>query len=334
MKRRQAHPALLGLFVVIALGVLFIAVLVLAGDKWLVRKQKVVMHFDGSVYGLQVGAPVVFRGVRLGSVRRIGVAYNPDAKGVTIPVTAELDSDMLDSVSGGPAGEEPRVVVPALVARGLRAQLSTQSLLTGQLYVDLDFRPDKPAKLVNPDAKNEIPTTATAFQELRDQVGDLDLRRLVDDVSSIASTTRRLVTGPEVNTTLKDLQATAANLQAITQTLDKRMNPMLDSAQDTMASTRQAMDKLGQAAQRANEAAQRMSASFGPDSALIQSLKQSADELSRSAVELRQMVGNDGPLNQNLQRTLQDVGKAARELRELATTLDAQPEALIRGRSN
>jgi paraquat-inducible protein B len=334
MKRRQAHPALLGLFVVIALGVLFIAVLALAGEKWLVHKQKVVMHFDGSVYGLQVGAPVVFRGVRLGSVRRIGVAYDRDNKSVTIPVTAELDSDMLDNVSGGHPGDDARVLVPALVERGLRAQLSTQSLLTGQLYVDLDFRPDKPARMVDPDAKNEIPTIATAFQELRDQVGDLDLRRLVDDVSSIASTTRRLVSGPEVNATLKDLQTTAANLQAVTQTLNTRLNPMLDSAQGTMDSTRQAMDKLGQAAQRANETAQRLNASFGPDSALITSLKHSADELSRSAETLRQMAGDDGPLNQNLQRALQDVSKASRELRELATTLDEQPEALIRGRNN
>lgn len=329
---RKSHPAVLGLFVVSGLIVLFIAVVALAGGRLLVHKQKVVMHYAGSVYGLQVGAPVVFRGVRLGSVSAIGVAYDADTRNVTIPVTAELDREMLASISGDKPGTTDPNALPSLVQRGLRAQLATQSLLTGQLYVDLDFRPEKPAKLVSDDPRGEIPTIATAFQELRNQVDNLDLRRLVDDVSAIASSTRRMVSGPEANHVLKNLEVATANLRQVSDTMDKRLNPLLDSAQDTLATTRLSMQRVGDAASSVKVSAQRVGANFGPDAPLMQSLRRSADELSRSATALREAAGEDSPTNQNLQRALHDVSQAARELRELANTLDEQPESVLKGR--
>lgn len=329
---RKSHPAMLGLFVVIGLIVLFVAVVTLAGGRLLVHKQKVVMHYAGSVYGLQVGAPVVFRGVRLGSVSAIGVAYDADTRNVTIPVTAELDREMVASITGHKADAGGENVLPALVQRGLRAQLATQSLLTGQLYVDLDFRPEKPAHYISEDTQSEIPTIATAFQELRNQVDNLDLRRLVDDVSAIASSTRRMVSGPEANHVLKNLEVATDNLRRVSNTLDKRLNPLLDSAQDTLATTKLSMQRVGEAANSVKGTSQRVGANFGPDSPLMQNLTRSADELSRSAAALRDAVGDDSPMNQNLQRALHDVSQAARELRELANTLDEQPESVIKGR--
>ena len=96
------------------------------------------MHFSGSVYGLQVGSPVVFRGVRIGSVQSIGVVH--DGEQFRVPVVAALDRDRIHKLHGGSARDDPDLSLPSLVARGLSAQLATQSLLTGQLYIDMDLR--------------------------------------------------------------------------------------------------------------------------------------------------------------------------------------------------
>ena len=338
-RQRKVSPALLGLFVVGALVLLFLTVFLLAGGQLLVRKQLVVMHFSGSIYGLQVGAPVVFRGVRLGSVKSIGLNYDKSTHSVIIPVTAELDRKMLSSVSGG--NDNLAQALPAMVERGLRAQLAMQSLLTGQLYVDLDFRPGKPAQRVrgDGDADAEIPTISTAFQELQNQVNELDFKILLSDISAIASSGRQLLGSTELTQTVKDMAIITSRLRSLTEKLDRRADPLLGSAQQVADTARQTLIEVGRAAssvggsaQRIADTAQGAAATLAPDAPLVQSLRRAADELAQTAAALREATTNEAPLNQNLQRSLQDVGKAARALRELAETLDQQPEAVLKGR--
>ena len=347
MSRKKFNPALLGLFVVGGLLLIFVTVFSLAGGKLLVRKQAVVMHFGGSIYGLQVGAPVVFRGVRLGSISSIGLSYDKATSRVVIPVTAELDREMLRNVSGGNKSDDPGLALPGMIDRGLRAQLAMQSILTGQLYVDLDFHPEKPLqRLSGSDPDAEIPTISTTFQDLQNQVEELDFKRLVADVSAIASSTRSLLGSQELNQAIKDLAGTTANLSRLTDKLDRQIKPLATSVQDVAKVATVALGDIGRAADKVGKSADRMgdtvadvgttvnrvSGTFGPEAPLVQSLIRSADELSATAAALRQASGDNAPLNQNLQRTLQDVGKAARALRELAQTLEQQPEALIKGR--
>ncbi len=337
---KKRNPARLGLFVVIALLLLFFVVFFLAGGELLKRKQKVVMHFGGSIYGLQVGAPVVFRGVRLGSISGIGLSYDRTKDMVVIPVTAELDREMLGNVSGGGQSDDPLRALPALVERGLRAQLAVQSLLTGQRYVDLDFHPDKPAQRVNGDeAVTEIPTIVTTLQDLQNQVDELDIKRLMDDISAIAGTARKLLSKPELDKVVQDLAATAANLNGLTDKLNRQVDPLVGSVRGLSDNTRQTLADVSRAASQVGESAQRIGASvdsvastLGPEAPLAKSLRSAADELALTAGALRQASANEAPLNQNLQRSLQDVSKAARALRELAETLDQQPESVLKGR--
>lgn len=333
MIRRHGNPAWLGLFVLVALALLFVTLFTVAGGKLLTRKQKVVMHFAGSIYGLQVGAPVVFRGVRLGSVSAVGVAWDKTHNTVSIPVEAELESEMIRNVSGGTLADDPKLAVPALVERGLRAQLAMQSLLTGQLYVDLDFRREKPARrLGGATADIEIPTVATGFQELKSQVDQLDLKRLVDDISAIASTTRSVVSAPELSRAVKDLDDIARHLAGLSRQLDQRAGPLIDSATATLSATRSAAERVNTAASATTEAARRVGTTFNPEGALVTRLRNASDELGRTAATLREAVGNDAPLNQELQRALADLAHAGRALRELADTINQQPESLLKGR--
>jgi paraquat-inducible protein B len=104
--------------------------------------------FDGSVRGLTVGAPVDFRGVTIGEVVRIGVSIDPKTFGFHMLVEVKIFPRRLtaqqfigDRVAVAPSSEERRKRMKELVDRGLRAQLRSGNLLTGQLYVALDFFP-------------------------------------------------------------------------------------------------------------------------------------------------------------------------------------------------
>lgn len=338
---RKGSATLIGLFVVVGLGLVAAGVLVATGGRLFSPKEQAVMYFQGSIYGLQVGAPVVFRGVRLGSVSAIGLVHESTTDQFTIPVRAEFDRDGITTVNADGSREKNALTLQALVARGLSAQLSMQSLLTGQQYIDLDLRPGKTGVLHRPPGSSviEIPTTATTIQNLKAQLEGLDVRALADDVSGTARAVRDLVAGPALRDSVANLRQLTADLRVVSQTLAKRADPMARDAQATLHDTRAALARLGQAADGVRDSAQRLGgtadkvgALADPQAPLVQAVQRTADELARAAAGLRSQTASDAPLMQDLDRTLQDVSRASRSVRELADLLERQPDALLRGR--
>lgn len=325
----------------VGLALMAAAVVTVFGARVFAQQELAVMHFGGSVYGLQVGSPVVFRGVRLGLVRSVGVVY--DAGRFAVPVVVELDRERIRTVGGTSAAADPALTLPTLVANGLSAQLATHSLLTGQLYVDLDLRKGGKPALRDASGLIEIPTTPTRFQSLTDQLDRVDLNRMSNDLAATLAAARGLVAGPEVKQTLTDMAQASASLAKLAVSLEKKVAPLAAAAQGTLAqageaSTRVAVaadrlgDKVGSAADRVGAAADRADALLAPGSPVMVSVQRAAIELARSAAALRETTSDEGATAQSLQRALGDVARAARAVRDLATQFEQQPQSLIRGR--
>ncbi|MEK8034832.1 MlaD family protein [Ideonella sp. DXS29W] len=339
--KKKASATTIGLFVVGGLVLLVAGVILAGGGRLFAHKERVVMHFSGSIYGLQPGAPVVFRGVRLGSVSSIGLAYDRASDDFLIPVVAELESASIQGLSQTRRGDSATALV-ALIDRGMTAQLSMQSLLTGQLYVDLDLRPQKDKEAVQRGSEGEmleIPTTATAIQALKNQIDGLDFRQLIDDVSAIAGSARAVVAGPELKKALSDLAQITEHVRRLAERVEARFDPLADATTATLGDARRAVrqvgsaaDEVGQTAKRLGGAADGVSALVAPDSALILKLQATLGEVSEMAGSLRQQAGGDSGLVQNANQALHDVSRAARSMRELADLLERHPEALLRGR--
>ncbi|SDO81242.1 paraquat-inducible protein B [Ralstonia sp. 25mfcol4.1] len=195
-----------------------------------------VLNFDQSVRGLSPGAPVDFRGVIVGQVRSIGIEYQRDRKAFRMPVVVELYPSRMGFRERDVADEaRKRTIVQALVKRGMRAQLRTGNLLTGQLYVALDFFPKAPpAKDIDLDAPMpEFPTTPGTFDELQAKLGDIvnkidkvpfeqigqDARTAIVSMNQMLETADKLVAqlngdvAPQVLAALQDARRTltAAN---------------------------------------------------------------------------------------------------------------------------
>lgn len=330
--KRKASPLLIGAFAAAGLALLALALITVAGNNLFTRKARAVMHFSGSVYGLEVGAPVVFRGVRVGSVASIEVFYDSRNDSFSIPVVAELDGDAITGLDGRHVDRDVALALPALVQRGLSAQLAMQSLLTGLLYVDLDLRPVRGSTRGTYRGLVEIPTTATAIQALKSQLDGMDFRRVAEDLSTIAASARALVTGPELKQALADLAQLTANVRRVSERLDRRVDPLADELQRSLVALRSAFDRVGSAAQNVGGTAGRLDALLAPGSPLVQNLNRAVDEVARSAASLREATDGDSTLRRGSERALADLSRAARALRDLAEALEQQPDALLRGR--
>ncbi len=329
----------IGLFALGGLVLLVAAVVLVFGGRLFAGSEQAVMNFRGSVYGLQVGSPVVFRGVRLGAVRSVGVVY---AQGqFTVPVVVELDPELITARRG--AAAEAALSLATLVQQGLTGQLATHSLLTGQLYIDLDLRPATAATA--PAARDaqgrlQIPTTPTRFQSLQDQLDRVDLARMTDDLSTTLDAARKLIAGPELKQTLAELAQAAASLKRLSATLDQRVPRLADAAQGTLQQAGQASVQLGSAAERfggaadrVGQAAARAETLLAPDSRLLSSVQQAADELSRATAAVRAAASDESATVQGVQRAMAELSRAARAVREMADTIEQQPQSLIRGKA-
>lgn len=248
----------------------------LAGDQTEAMKEPdelapalAVLNFDQSVRGLSPGAPVDFRGVIVGQVRSIGIEYVRDTKQFRMPVVVEFYPSRMgfrERDVGDPT--RARSILQGLIKRGMRAQLRTGNLLTGQLYVALDFFPKAAPANFNPDARiPELPTTAGTFDQLQAQLGDIvtkldkvpfdqigqDLRKTVASLNTTLNSADKLVqqlqgdVAPQVVLALQDARRTinsANGTLASDAPLQQDARRMLQELTRTAASLRALTDYL------------------------------------------------------------------------------------------
>ena len=273
---------------------------------------------------------MTFRGVRVGAVERITIQYEPRNKTAYIPVIVRLEPDRVRVA--GQAGPSVGVDLPALIARGLRAELRTQSFVTGQSLIDLDIDPDTPAML-HPDvtALIEIPTRQSAFQRVTEQLQDLPLRELVGNANAMLISTRNLADKLD-----EDIPPLVASLKATSDSV----RVTSDGAQQTVAEANQAITDL-QA--RLDKTIDRMSDLVGNANqqvtqrgtdlhALLTSSAQSVQQTHELLANLNSLTSSRGETRANLEATLRDLAAAAASLRGFASDVEHNPQLLLTGR--
>lgn len=326
---RAANPTLIGTFVLGALALAVAATLLLAGGGWFGEKRQHVMYFEGAAQGLQVGAPVMFLGVKVGTVKQIQLGldnHNGEDQHFVVPVTVEVLPHVVRTRGGEQVDLRDRDTVRGLVERGLRARLRMQSLLTGQLYVDLDFHPDKPAQFVALDAgASEIPTIRTTVQELTAKLEAFPIEKFLDDLSAISTAANALLSARDTQELPRRLQSTLRRLDGLAARLGAQAGPVLDDTRLALQAAQAALAKL-------EIAADRIAGIAASDSALVGNLARAGDELAQAAAAMRVLAAQESPTVQQANAALKEIARAAEALRKLAETLEAQPDAIYRGK--
>ncbi len=324
---RSANPIAVGAFVLGMLALAFLLVLFFTGGHWFSHRDRYTLVYDTSIKGLNIGAPVTLKGVKIGEVSDIKARMYNSSLAVFNNVTVEIDPNMLQREDVAESGS---ALVDDMIKRGLCAQLRLQSLLTGLLYVDVDFHPEKQRLLKDvPTAYKQIPTTPTDLEQLTHDLEAIDVNKLGDNLQQI-------VTG--INTFVNDrsLQKTMTNI-----------NQMLDSvhasADAVHASANQITTALVPLAQHSDAAVTEFNRAL-PElvaklDTTMSALQQTATSLQRTATSMQKTSDNaayltseDSPLLYRIENAAASVNAAADQVRHLSDTLERQPEALLYGK--
>ena len=269
------------------------------GESAIVTKRPFIALFDGSMRGLNIGAPVEFRGIRVGTVTDIRAELDKESLNIQIPVYFQIEPERIPVIVGGDAAEAESTAeayknIDGMVRDGLRAQLITGSLLTGQLFVDLDFHPDLPVKGLSYKRKYpvipSVPATMDEFRttahNLLKQLRNLPLDKIAHEILETVEGANHLVNSPETQEAVHNLNAALGNVEKLTEGIDERVQRLHFSVEKTLAKVRTALEL--------------------------------ADPNSPAAV--------------NLNSALKELSAAARSIRVLADYLEQHPEALVKGK--
>jgi paraquat-inducible protein B len=317
---KRVSTTTVGAFIVGALALIIAAVMVFGSGRVFTSRQQFVCFFPGDLNGLKVGAAVKFRGVQIGSVTdiRLRVPGEPtiiqaEMQRAALPVFIELDQRQISGLGGG-ENIGSQEVIRAFISRGLRAQLETESLLTGLLYVDLDLHPESQPHFVLPPGSEyrEIPSVPTSFQQIQEEafkalakLDRIDFGTLIASLTEAAKGARDLVRSPQLGQAIVQLKDTAAGMRVAVGNVSRTVERINTNMKPLIASLKKTSDQATLTLTTAQTTLADMSDTLDPDS----------------------------PLGYQLIEALQDMSEASKAVNTLADYLHRNPGALVRGKA-
>lgn len=319
---KKANPTLIGMFIVIGVALGLGGVLLFSTVKWFSRTRQCVIYFNDSLNGLDEGAPVKYRGVTIGSVKRVMVHFNQPTNDYAMPVIIELEEKLVTERLGEPAVIFTEKAMAQRIKDGLRASLQSESLVTGVLYIDMRPSPNAPAPVFHQVEKlyPEIPSEPTQIQQLFNNLASLDIKSIETNlnvllvkldntlealrmgeinagITNVILSANRLIASPEITNDLAAIRTTLEQYRLLGEKLTLRIDPVADSLTNSLAQATQALTQIRGAAEN-----------------------------------LRGLIAPDSPLRDNLDQALQQLAGALQSFSALGEFLKQHPNALITGR--
>jgi paraquat-inducible protein B len=319
---KRANPAFVGTFVIGAIALAVAAVALLGSGRLFRQTHQFVCFFDGNVNGLRVGAAVKFKGVEIGEVKQVLLSLNVgpgpltvgNANIIKIPVVIQLDEGRILKRGASYVNVGNPADMNLAISRGLRAQLATESLLTGLLYVDLDMHPGSPVRFAaGPNSPYpEIPTLPNPFEQAQ-----LVAMKLMDQLDKV-KIDQLVVTATQALAAVRDLAAS-------------------EDLKDSIVSLKETGQSLNRTSESIRTLTAHLDREIGPISTSLEMTARNADTtFKRTQVTLGRFddtLRPDAPLLYQANHTLVDLSEAARAIRQLAEYLERNPGAIVRGRS-
>ncbi|MEY2429792.1 MAG: phospholipid/cholesterol/gamma-HCH transport system substrate-binding protein [Verrucomicrobiota bacterium] len=303
---KKANPTVIGLFIVSGVGVLLAGVVLFSSLKLFSKSWTNILYFDTSLNGLSEGAPVKYRGVTIGRVKKVMIHFNQRSDDYFMPVIIELEDKLLRERLDDPQIFRHGGDLDAAIQHGLRASLKAESIVTGVLYLELNTVSNAPPPVFHQVKRTyvEIPTHSTDISQLLENLGRVDfkgfeskLSELITNVSTALGTLKLGDMSAGVTNTLLSVQQAVTEYKRLAEKLNGRVDPLADSVTNTLAEASQTLAHL------------------------------------RAGVQsLGGMVSADSPLQRELHVALEQITDAAQSIAALADFLERNPNALITGR--
>jgi paraquat-inducible protein B len=303
---KKANPTFIGLFIIIGLALGVIGLLLFSSSKLFSPSVECVLYFNDSLNGLSEGAPVKYRGVTIGSVKRVMIRFNQATNDYAMPVIIELEKKLLEQRLGEPVEVFTKHSLRERVERGMRASLQAESLVTGVLYIEVRPNPNASPPVYHQLVKRypELPTEPTQIQQLMSNLASLDIKgietnliALITQLDTAVGSLHLAEVGRNLTNDLASVRATLDEYRLLGEKLNRGIDPLLNSVTNSLVEAGRALVQIRGAAEN-----------------------------------LRTIIRPDSPLSNDLDQALQQLAAATQSLSVLLDFLKENPNALITGR--
>jgi paraquat-inducible protein B len=320
---KKANTTSIGLFIVTGLALGVIGLLLFSSLKTFSKTLDVIVYFNDSLNGLREGAPVKFRGVTIGSVKRVMVRFNQAPDDFALPAICAIEEKLVrERLGEGSAEFFTSRAMEERIQAGFRASLQTESLVTGVLYIDTRFNPKAPLPVFHQLEKiyPEIPTEPTQIQQLFENLASLDVKSLQTnlnglilrldhtigefnaseinrDITNLLCSVNALVTSADITNALAGIRPTLDQYRELAAKVTSKIDPLSDSITNTLVEAKRALGQMRGAGEN-----------------------------------LRLMLAPDSPIRNDLNLALEHLAGAAHSVSALADFLREHPNALVVGR--
>jgi len=338
-RRKRVDPRVIGSFVVGAIILTVAGLLFFGPGGFFTETRNYVIFFDGSVKGLNIGSPVRFRGVKIGQVEQINVHVRISDFKFYIPVVIEIEpsritaadskKSILETLKTSIQGDD--LMLP-LIPKGLRARMQLDSLVTGQLYVNLDMLPDEPLILTGYEHDYpELPALKSSLDELTKALENLPIKEMVDKLIRSAEGIEKLANSKELHHALSQLDQTTTGLNKFITNLNKELLPLTamlrENLQQSLATINAAKKTVDHLDKRIDPLAEKFTQA-------AEAVRIASDKTSAAMEQVKGLSGEDSQLMEQLSTTLKEVNRTARAARNFMTELERDPQMLLRGRGD
>ncbi|QZP17839.1 MlaD family protein [Methylophilales bacterium] len=334
---KQVSPTLIGSFFLAALGLVIIAILMFGGGSYFKKHHQFVLffHTENNLNGLNVGAPVKLEGVKIGEVKEVALLLDEKTLDVVKPVVIELDYSNIINDDGDDTdfeskdGDEHNQSTKNFIKKGLKAQLKTQSLLTGLLYIEFQFSPQDEVVMSGRNFRDlqELPTTTNVTEDLKreaqevaDRIGKLPLEEIVEDLAVNMHEIKVILTSKSLKENRQGVNQSIKEMEKLLINLNDNFTPLMLNLNGTMKDTRVVV--------------QEFSREIKPVlSSLEKTLNKATELLSESQYAVRSFEDFSSP-EAPLWQALEALKEAAESTKNLTDTLERNPESIIYGKGD
>lgn len=328
---QKGNPAVIGFFVIGAAVVITVAVITLGNISFDKESSRCVLYFQGSLHGLSEGAPVTYRGIKIGQVADIAIIFDPRGKDYRTPVYVDISRDILrgqPTYKGSDKAVEERFLQD-MIDRGLRAKLKMQSLVTGQLYINFDFYPETRTRFTGAEGKYvEIPTLPSKMEQLTTSLANLELESLINRAVDALDNLNGFLTSDNTRKLVSNFSQTFEHMDSLIVNTDRNLPLLVGDLRNLTDDFNRLTNQVDKSLEQGGNELDLVSTDLR---STLDRIDRAALKFTEASANIQEMTEKNSRLSYELNNSLHEVGKAAESVNALADLLQRNPDVLLYG---
>ncbi len=335
----KANPTVVGGFVIGAIVLIVISFLVLGSGRFLKNDMRLMAVFPGTVNGLHVGSPVLFRGVQIGSVAQIKLYHNHKTQQSLVPVYIDLKQEVMELMIQGEGEkkltqEQALGLMVDLIKSGLHARLTIESLVSGRQLVEFEFDPDIPIQVTGIDKQYlEIPTVESDLDKLQNLFKTIPLKELTESLIVMVAEVNKMFANKDAKEIFNNINATIVGSRQLIDSLNEQVLPLSESTQERLAEVQILLESTEIQLTKTLLELTKLSSDVNEKlTGLTDSATKAFDKSDVVLSNMNDIVDQKSSVRNEFEQSLKELSRAAKSMRVFTEYLERHPEALIKGK--